>query len=446
MNPRSRWRALRPGHRLTLLKGGDALFPAMAEAIGAARAAVSLETYIFDFSRSAITVAEALEAAARRGVEVRVVVDGVGTGPIPPDWQQRWAEAGVHCRTFNPARGWRLLLPKGWRRLHRKLCVVDERVGFCGGVNLVDDRFDPNRGELELPRFDFSVQIEGPLVADMVATMARLWSRLQVTKQVRERDLRGAVDAVLGAAQAGTDLNANRGRRSADRASASIPGSEFKSGSGPTSTSKSTSTSTSTSDRAETARPSGALAALVLRDNVRFRSDIERNYRRAINAAQREIVIANAYFIPGTHLQRVLKRAARRGVRVTLLLQGRYEYFMQYHASRAVYAAMLSAGIRIIEHDASFLHAKVAVIDTTLATVGSSNLDPLSLLLAREANVFVHDDGFAADLRGYLLDAIAHGQPVASDTIARWPVLSRGLNWLAYGAMRIAVLANGKRY
>lgn len=436
MNPSPRWRALRPEHQLTLLKGGNALFPAMVEAIDAAHATVSLETYMFDFSRSALTVAEALEAAARRGVEVRVVVDGVGTGPVPYEWQQRWAEAGVHCRTFNPARGWRLLLPKGWRRLHRKLCVIDERVGFCGGVNLVDDRFDPNRGELELPRFDFSVRVEGLLVADMVATMSRLWSRLQVTKEVHERDLLGAVDAVLDAAQAGTDLNAKMGRPGAGRAS--VFASAAGSGSEPI--------SAITSERAEVERPSGALAALVLRDNVRFRSNIERNYRRAINAARREIVIANAYFIPGTHLQRVLKRAARRGVRVTLLLQGRYEYFMQYHASRAVYAAMLAAGIRIIEHEASFLHAKVAVIDTTLATVGSSNLDPLSLLLAREANIFVHDAGFAADLRGHLLDAIAHGQPVASDTIARWPVLSRGLNWLAYGAMRIAVLANGKRY
>lgn len=444
-----RWRALRPGHRLSLLEGGDGLFPAMVAAIGAARTSVSLETYILDFGRSAGQVAEALEAAARRGIEVRVVVDSVGTGPLPADWQRRWAEAGVHWRIFNPARGWRLLLPRGWRRLHRKLCVVDERLGFCGGVNLVDDRIDPNHGALDQPRFDFSVQVEGPLVADMVATMSRLWSRLQVTEEVRDRDLLGAVDAVVGAAQAGTDLNSNLGRH------ARRPTSDVVATAGPgrVAVSKSTSESSSTfagdpvdPGREASAHPPVAFAALVLRDNVRFRSNIERNYRRAINAARHEIVIANAYFIPGTHLQRALKRAAKRGVRVTLLLQGRYEYFMQYHASRAVYAAMLAAGIRIIEYEASFLHAKVAVFDTSLATVGSSNLDPLSLLLAREANIFVHDDAFAADLHSHLLDAIAQGKPVASETIARWPMLSRGLNWLAYGAMRIAVLANGKRY
>src|SRR5439155_2430853 len=97
--------------------------------------------------------------------------------------------------------------------------------------------------------------------------------------------------------------------------------------------------------------------------NVSFRRSIEGNYRLAIGLARSEILIANAYFIPGVQLQRALLRAARRGVRITLLLQGKYEYFMQYHASRAVYAAMLSAGIEIIEYEASFLHAKVAVAD-----------------------------------------------------------------------------------
>ena len=152
------------------------------------------------------------------------------------------------------------------------------------------------------------------------------------------------------------------------------------------------------------------IAALVLRDNFRFRRRIEGSYRLAIAQARTEILIANAYFIPGVRLQRALLRAARRGVRITLLLQGRYEYFMQHHASRAVYGVLLQGGIEIIEYEPSFLHAKVAVMDGALgsmATVGSSNLDPLSLLLAREANIFVRDDAFAAELRGHLRQAIA---------------------------------------
>jgi cardiolipin synthase len=416
--PGARTRALRPDHQLRLMKGAEAFFPALCEAIANARAEVLLETYIFDFERSVTAVAQALENAARRGVCVRVVVDGVGTGDVPAPWQQRWADAGVHWRIFNPAQGWRLLLPKRWRRLHRKLCVVDGSIGFCGGINLLDDYFDPNHGALAQPRFDFTVRVCGPLVADMHDTMTRLWARLQVAREALQLDVAGALQAVRDAARAGTDM---RDEPDADDEE-SLP---------------------------EQPAGQGALAALVLRDNVSFRRSIEGNYRLAIGLARSEILIANAYFIPGVQLQRALLRAAQRGVRITLLLQGKYEYFMQYHASRAVYGAMLSAGIEIIEYDASFLHAKVAVMDVqggSLATVGSSNLDPLSLLLAREANIFVRDEAFAGELRGHLLEAIAKGRRVAPDAITRWSVALRGLNWIAYALMRGLVLVAGKRY
>jgi cardiolipin synthase A/B len=411
-------RALRPGHSLSLLKGGETFFPALVEAIAAARAEVLLETYIFDFTRSVETVAQALAAAAQRGVTVRVVVDGVGTDlGVPVEWQQRWQAAGVHWRIFNPAQGWRLLLlPKRWRRLHRKLCVIDGAIGFCGGINLLDDFYDPTHGVLEQPRFDFSVRVAGPLVADLHDTMTRLWARLQITRESRQHDVSGALKAVRAAARAGTDMRDEGMKGGLGRAAQA---------------------------------GEGTLAALVLRDNVRFRRSIEGNYRRAIALATSEIIIANAYFIPGVQLQRALLRAARRGVRITLLLQGKYEYFMQYHGSRAVYRVMLDAGITIIEYEASFLHAKVAVMDAeggALATVGSSNLDPLSLLLAREANLFIRDDAFAGELRAHLLDAIARGRRVEPDEHTRWPLLARSMNWVAYAAMRAVLLISGKRY
>jgi cardiolipin synthase len=400
--------ALRPDHDLTLLKGGEALFPAMIEAIAAARAEVLLETYILEFERSVIPVAQALEQAAARGVTVCVVVDGVGTGELPAEWQRRWAAAGVRWRVFNPARGWRVLLPPRWRRLHRKLCVVDGSIGFCGGVNLLDDYYDPNYGELAEPRLDFAVRVTGPLVADMHATMIRLWWRLQVAREARQGDVEGALKAVRIAARAGMDAVA-----------------------------------------APAGRP-GRVAALVLRDNFRFRRRIEGSYRVAIAQARSEILIANAYFIPGVQLQRALLRAARRGVKITLLLQGRYEYFMQYHASRAVYDLLLREGIRIFEYEVSFLHAKVAVMDAAngaLATVGSSNLDPLSLLLAREANVFARDDAFAAELRAHLLNAITQqGRQVDVREHEQRPFVTRTLSWVAYGLMRFALLVTGKRY
>ena len=416
-------RALRPNHTLSLLKGGEALFPALVQAIDAARSEVLLETYIFDFARSVLPVAEALERAGARGVTVCVVVDGVGTGEIPQVWHKRWKAAGVRWRVFNPAQGWRLLFPRRWRRLHRKLCVVDARTAFCGGINLLDDYWDTNHGELAQPRFDFSVRVTGPLVADMHDTMTRLWWRMQLARETRQADFEGALRAARQAAQAGVDLADSTGDTTA---LSDMPDSE-----------------------AGDSRL-GPMAGLVLRDNVRFRRRIEGSYRVAIAQARSEVLIANAYFIPGVQLQRALLRAAQRGVRITLLLQGRYEYFMQYHAARAVYGVLLNAGIEIYEYAPSFLHAKVAVMDApggALATVGSSNLDPLSLLLAREANVFVRDDVFAAELRLHLRAAIAeHGVRVEPAAHMSRPAAVRALNWIAYALMRMALLITGKRY
>jgi cardiolipin synthase len=430
---------MRPDHELRLLKGGAQFFPALVEAIDAARTEVRLETYIFEFNGAPLAVAESLERAAARGVAVHVVVDGVGTPDLPAEWQARWRAAGVQWRVFNPARGWRLMLPKRWRRLHRKLCVVDTHVAFCGGINLIDDLYDPNYGTLDEPRFDFAVRVVGPLVADVQDTMMRLWLRLDVGHEARRHDLERTVQAVRAASRAGSEgARAGSGvavPRRTWRPAAALPAgisAQAASGSAPR------------------ARHRGAIAGLVLRDNVRFRRRIEATYRLAIAQARSEILIANAYFIPGVRLQRALLRAARRGVRITLLLQGRYEYFMQHHASRAVYGVLLAGGIEIIEYAPSFLHAKVAVVDGAvgaISTVGSSNLDPLSLLLAREANVFVVDDAFGAELRGHLLEAVAHeGHRVESAEHLKRPFRTRCLSWLAYAMIQVALFATGKRY
>jgi cardiolipin synthase len=413
-------RAVRPHHALVLYRGGVELFPALVEAVDGASREVLVETYLFEFAGAALAVAEALERAAARGVRVCVVMDGIGTGEVPVEWQRRWDAAGVHWRLFNRAQGWRLFVPRGWRRLHRKLCVVDEEVAFCGGINLIDDLRDPNYGILDKPRFDFTVRVEGPLVADVHDTMSRLWLRLQLAREVRQADLEGAVRAARAAGRAGSDARDRQLRGHAEwRPSQAM-------------------------------REGGVRAALVLRDNVRYRRRIEATYRLAISQAQREIIIANAYFIPGVRLQVALLQAARRGVKVTLLLQGKYEYFMQHHASRAVYGKLLAGGIEIIEYAPSFLHAKVAVMDGaagTVATVGSSNLDPLSLLLAREANVFVVDDAFGAELRSHLLDAIAHeGVRVETEAHGKRPRVARALSWLAWVLIQLALLASGTRY
>jgi cardiolipin synthase len=399
------------GHRVRLLQGAEELFPALVEAMDAALSDIQFETYIFDFTGSGAVVADALMRAAQRGVRTHLVVDGVGTGTLPRDWAERLQAAGVRYRVYSPLGPLGLLLPHRWRRLHRKLCVVDGCTLFCGGINVLDDFHDPNHGTLDAPRFDFAVQATGSLVTTASETMDQLWWRMQAVRDASQRRLPEALQALRAASAA----------KHAAKLAAAADGAPFM------------------------------RAALVLRDNVRNRSRIEKAYRKAIGEARHEVIIANAYFVPGGKLRRALVMAARRGVRVRLLLQGRYEYFMQYHAARPVYGALLEAGVEIHEYAPSFLHAKVAVVDAQgdkpWATVGSSNLDPLSLLLAREANVMVEDAAFAIDLRQRLVHAMQHaGRRMDPARYAGRPLRQRVLDRVAFGLMRLALWVTGNRY
>jgi cardiolipin synthase len=190
-----------------------------------------------------------------------------------------------------------------------------------------------------------------------------------------------------------------------------------------------------------------ARAALLLRDNISHRHDIERAYLKAIGESRQDVMIANAYFIPGRKLRRALMMAAQRGVRVRLLLQGKYEHFMQYRAARPVYQELLDAGIEIHEYAPSALHAKVAVIDQRWATVGSTNLDPLSLLLAREANVMTTDRRFSALLHRCLDEILGRaGQQLNVQSLGNRPWLQRLLDRLAFGVMRATLFLSGHRY
>lgn len=403
---------LHSGHQVQLLQGGQGFFPALVQAIDGSMYEVRMETYIFRVEAAGIRVAAALERAAQRGVTVYLVMDGVGTPNIPPEWATRFNEAGVKWRIFSPLGRLGLLKPSRWRRLHRKLCVVDGTVAFCGGINVLDDFYDPNHGALDAPRFDFAVRVTGPLVQVAHETMARFWWRLQAANAVRNNDIQTAWRALQEAVKL-----ALQARTQADEAPM------------------------------EGHLAFHTNAGLVLRDNLRNRSRIERSYRKAIAGAKDEIIIANAYFVPGRKLRKGLIHAALRGVRVRLLLQGRYEYFMQFHATRPVYGALLAAGVEIHEYAVSFLHAKVAVIDGHWATVGSSNLDPLSLLLAREANVVVDDVAFAQDLRAQLECAFEKdGVRVDPAAYANRPRCQRLLDRIAFGVMRVLLFLNGKRY
>jgi cardiolipin synthase len=396
---------MRAGHRLQLLEGSRAFFPALVAAIDAATREVLLETYIFDATGQGAEIAYALERAGRRGVNVRLLMDGYGTPEVPPFWQMRFDAARVQWALFSRPGAFGLLSPGQWRRLHRKLCVVDGTVGFCGGINILDDFHDPNHGPLLSPRFDFSLRIEGPLVVQMHDTMQRQWGRIEAVGQLKKARWSGAYELW----------------RAAYRAPA----------------------------RPQAVRPdaSNARAALLLRGNLRNRAVIERAYLRAIGRARSEIIIANAYFVPGGRMRRALASAAQRGVKVILLLQGRYEYFMQYYASRPVFEALLRAGVQIHEYAPSFLHAKVAVVDGQWATVGSSNLDPLSLLLAREANVVVDDEQFAGRLRERLVHAmVEEGRRMDLAEFEQRSTGQRVKERLALVVMRVLLIIQGKKY
>jgi cardiolipin synthase len=385
------------GNRLRLLEGGDEFFSLLLAAIESAAKSVRLETYIFAEDNIGVRVADALAAAAARGVAVRVVVDAYGTGPWAAELRARLEAAGAELMIFRPARWWRLerrLL----RRLHRKLTLVDDRIAFVGGINIIDDLHHPDPEPALLgPRFDFAVLCEGPVVASIGLAMKRLWWTL---------DPRHAPD-----------------RPEAQQDSAFV-------GMLPT-------------------FHDGARAALLLRDNLRNRRTIETAYLEAIGSARQRVVVACAYFLPGRAFRRALVDCARRGVHVSLLVQGRVEYAIQYYAQQALYAQLLEAGIVIHEYASSYLHAKVAVVDETWATVGSSNIDPYSLLLAREANLIVLDARFARTLHEALQRAIAvHSHRLHPEGYAGRGVSRRVLNWFAYGCVRFGAiaLAGGRDY
>jgi cardiolipin synthase len=391
-----------PGNSVTLLRNGELYFPALVTAIDAARAEIYVETYIYADDQTGSLVADALARAAVRGVATHLLIDGFGGRDFPERLREKLAEAGVRLLVFRPQISpwppWRQ--KSRMRRMHRKLASVDGNVAFVGGINIIDD-YHPEAPTQ--PQFDYAVRVEGPIAARVREVAAGLWARVAwASTGSRLRRLPGMAGLSGRAA----------------RAPAAPP---------------------STAPRAD-----GQRAALVLRDSLRHRRDIEQAYLHYMDAAREEILIANAYFFPGRRFRRALVAAARRGVRVTLLMQGLPEFALLYYASWALYDPLLAAGARIHEYQPSLLHAKVAVFDARVACVGSSNIEPLSLLMAREANVFVDDPAFARSLRADLLAAIEH----ASTTVqvrswTRLPLLLRLRVWLSYRVARLILAVYG---
>jgi len=372
-----------PGNRLLLLRDGAQYFPALVAAIEEAQREIWLESYIFADDPAGRLIAAALSRAAIRGVHVRVLIDGWGAKIYMSAALQRdMRESGIDLRKYRPeVAPWQFRSHR-LRRLHRKLCQIDGRIAFVGGINIIDDMNTPHH---KPPRADFAVRIEGPLLPAVEYTMQRVWALVELVQT-------GSSEVPL------------------------FP------------------------ERRRVPRIGNQTAKFVARDNLRHRRDIERAYLAALRTAKREVIIANSYFFPGIAFRRALATAAQRGVRVTLLLQGKVEYLLLHFASRALYGQLLQAGVIIQEYHRSMLHAKVAVVDDHWATVGSSNIDPYSFLMAREANVFVRDGSFNAELKAQLVEMIGAGsrQVIADDWQLR-PRLYKAAIWIAYGIVRLAM-------
>jgi cardiolipin synthase len=369
------------GNRITLLHNGSEYFPALEAAIDGAQNVVHLETYIFEYDATGVRISEALKRAARRDVTVRLLLDGFGSQDLPQEEIQSMLNAGVQILIFRKEISPFRLRRNRLRRMHRKLAAIDSSIAFVGGINVIDDL---NHPEPLTPRFDFAISIEGPLQRKIISAAQHLWMIVALARLKKSWVKHDEMP----------------------RSSSQLSGNQR--------------------------------GALVIRDNFRHRRDIEEVYLHAITNAYSEIIIANAYFLPGINLRRALSDASKRGLRVVLLLQGKIEYHLQHYATQALYGSLLDAGIEIYEYHKSYLHAKVAVIDQHWSTVGSSNIDPFSLLLAREANIVVDDEAFAIQLRLCLKNAIAEeSTQVLQEKWKSQSWMSRAICWISYYIVRV---------
>ncbi|HEX4918755.1 MAG TPA: phospholipase D-like domain-containing protein [Limnobacter sp.] len=413
----------RDGNAVELLISGADYFPQALKAIGNARATVHMETYIFADDPTGHAFAKALCDAAMRGVDVQLVLDGFGGQEGVHVFVPSLRDAGVKVRVFRPER-WKLKpSPRRLRRMHRKMLAVDGEVAFVGGINVLDDmNHSGERGELipaqlhtqvnsDLinqslgPRYDFAVRLQGPVVMDVMHAMAWLWMQIGPGGRVTDTFT-----------SAWWKDRADRWMRLMDAQREETPPN----------------------------RCGHVRVQLALRDNFRLRRRIERAYIQAIGKAHTSVILANAYFLPGNKMRAAIAAARQRGVVVKLLLQGRVEYRFQHYATQHLYDQMLAQGVEVYEYLPGFLHAKVGVVDSLWATVGSSNLDPLSCLFAREANVLIHNRPFAQTLKRELLDAIENrSRRVQQQRHAARSFKERAVSWLCYKLMQLAVFVGG---
>ncbi|MET0124478.1 MAG: cardiolipin synthase ClsB [Pseudomonas caspiana] len=343
------------GNSVELLINGEDYFSRVFECIRAARKEVLLETFIIFEDRIGEALQQALIQAATNGAYVVVTVDDYGTSDLSKSFVSRMLAAGVHIQLFDPRPRLMGMRTNLFRRLHRKVVVIDGELAFIGGINYsVDHMSDTGLTAKQ----DYAVMVRGPIVADIHHSALRLLSE----------GVRAKVPAL----------------------------------------------------RVATQHAGSARMLLCERDNEEHTTDIEEQYLLAIRNATQRITIANAYFFPSYRFLRELRNAARRGVKVTLILQGQPDMPFVRVCSRLTYTYLLRDGVKIHEYTQRALHGKVALIDREWSTVGSSNLDPLSLALNLEVNLFIRDQQLNQHLHEHLTGlAAAHSKEMSLKGAAR---------------------------
>ena len=404
------------GNEVHLLKRGQVLFPALRQQIEQAKDSIWLAMYLISPFGQSSTVLQSLQQAARRGVKVHLVADGVGSHDAPASMWAQLKSAGIDVVIHRPFHQfWGVFQTSEWRRMHFKLCVIDESVAFVGGINLIDDLFDLHHGWSDTPRLDYAIQIKGAACTPVLHTIKAMWTRAQLGKDWREELWPWMQDTHRMRRLRGLWQQARMRLTPQEQAPFIKAASD----------------------------PHPTRCAFVLRDNLRQRRTIELAAIQAIKQARHEVDIVTPYFYPGRPLRMALRHAAARGVKVRLLLQGKVDLPIAGLAARVLYDGMMRDGIEIHEYQAAFLHAKVMRVDRDWATVGSSNLDPLSLVLNMEANVIVRDKAFVKHLVDSLAEDFAASKQVLSEhNQLSWP--ARLGHWLFKQGAKLYLRLAGK--
>lgn len=365
-------RQLRAGNRVTPLFGGGETFPAMLAAIRAAERTIALETYIVESDATGAEFADALIERARAGVQVRFIYDAVGAMDVSSEYWRRLRAGGVKLLEFHPIVPWKRHFNLRMRD-HRKILVVDDLLGFTGGINIGDEYAPVETGGKGW--YDVHVQLEGPAVLDLARAFRRVWIR-----------------------EGGDHYPAPpRPPRHAPHQPAT-----------------------------------GSLVRIVDNREVRKRWAIRRAYLKAINRARDHIYLMNAYFLPDRAVRRALSRAAKRGARVIVIIPTESDVRAVAYAGLYMYPKLLRGGVEILGWPDTMMHAKTAVIDALWSTIGSYNLDQRSLLYNLEVVAEIIDRDVGALMRDRFVVDAARCTALTLRELENLPWWRRALAWMFY--------------